>query len=67
MKVELKPIIDQLTEVVDLREGFKVCALVEDDDIIGWSVVQLNEDGTIIPFDHHQFKTLKQLIDAYRG
>lgn len=30
MKVELKEIIDQLTEAVGLKEGYKVASLVDD-------------------------------------
>lgn len=67
MKVELKQIIDQLTEAVDLNEGFKVCALIEDEDIVGWTIVQVNEDGTLEPFEHTQYKNIKELLDNYRG
>ena len=35
MKVELKPIIDQLTECLSLPEGLKVAALIDDGEIVG--------------------------------
>jgi hypothetical protein len=31
MKIELKPIIDQLTEAIELPNGQKVSALIDDD------------------------------------
>ena len=32
MKVELKEIVDQLTEAIDLKPGYKVSALIDTDN-----------------------------------
>lgn len=69
MKVELKQIIDQLTEAVNLQEGFKVSALIDDttSKIVGWTIVEVSDDGTISMVDKDmKFNTLKDLFDAYR-
>lgn len=63
MKVELKPIIAQLTECLGLRDGFKVSALVDDDgNIQGWNIVAAFADGTIVPINKKSAKTIKELI-----
>lgn len=67
MKIELKDIINQLTEGIDLDEGFKVSALIDENnnnEIVGWTVVEVAEDGTIKPIDKI-YNNLKELIDAY--
>ena len=70
MKVELKQIVDQLTEVLDLRPGFKVCALIDEteiDKIVGWNVAEIDEDGNITPIYEDKFDTIKDLIDYYNA
>lgn len=62
MKVELKQIIDQLTETISLKEGQKVSALVDEDKIVGWMIVDVFEDGTIKPIDTKVYKNLRELI-----
>lgn len=62
MKVELKQIIDQLTETISLKEGQKVSALVDEDKIAGWMIVDVFEDGTIKPIDTKVYKNLRELI-----
>ena len=69
MKVELKEIIDQLTEAVYLDEGFKVSALIDDttSKIVGWTIVEVADDGTISMVDKDmKFNTIKELFDNYR-
>ena len=69
MKVELKEIINQLTEAVNLQEGFKVSALIDDttSKIVGWTIVEIADDGTISMVDKDmKFNTIKELFDAYR-
>ena len=40
MKIELKPIIDQLSEAIELDDGYKVSALIDNrEDIVGWTIV----------------------------
>ena len=69
MKVELKEIINQLTEAVNLQDGFKVSALIDDttSKIVGWTIVEVADDGTISMVGKDmKFNTIKELFDAYR-
>lgn len=68
MKIELKPIIDQLTEAIGLMEGYKVSAMIDDHDdkLIGWMIVKVLEDGTILPQPGDRFSNIKELIEAYK-
>ena len=64
MKIELKEIVDQLTAAVGLSEGYKVAANIsEDEHITGWTIVKVEEDGTLIP----QWSTtsLRELLQHY--
>ena len=66
MKVELKQIIDQLTEACGLDEGYKVSALIDDNEnIVGWTIVKVCEDGRIEPINDVKFKNIDELINAY--
>jgi hypothetical protein len=68
MKVELKEIVDQLTEAIELKPGYKVSALIDTDNgdkLCGWLIVQESEDGTIAPVDGTKFNNLKELLEAY--
>ena len=68
MKVELKEIVDQLTEAIELKPGYKVSALIDTDNsdkLCGWMIVQESEDGTITPVDRTKFNNLKELLEAY--
>lgn len=68
MKVELKQIIDQLSEAIGLEKGFKVAALIDkESDIVGWGIAKVYEDGKIELTPNLQFGTIKQLIDAYKS
>ena len=51
MKVELKEVIDQLSEAMKLNvPKCKVAAYVDDNKhILGWTIVEVDEDGTITP------------------
>ena len=67
MKVELKEIIEQLSEAINLTEGYKVSALIDDEQdnkIVGWTIVKVFEDGTIKPVNKN-FDNLKDLIKTY--
>ena len=67
MKVELKEIIEQLSEAINLTEGYKVSALIDDEHdnkIVGWTVVKVFDDGTIKPVNKN-FDNLKELIKTY--
>ena len=67
MKVELKEIIEQLSEAINLAEGYKVSALIDDEQnnkIVGWTVVKVFDDGTIKPVNKN-FNNLKELIKIY--
>ena len=68
MKIELKEIVDQLTEAIELKPGYKVSALIDTDNndkLCGWMIVQESEDGTITPVDGTKFNNLKELLEAY--
>lgn len=68
MKIELKEIVDELTEAIELKPGYKVSALIDtynNDKICGWMIVQVSEDGTITPVDGTKFNNLKELLEAY--
>ena len=66
MKVELKQIIEQLTELVGLEDGYKVAALVDTKTNVveGWYVVKVFEDGKIIPIETLNFKTVKEMMEC---
>ena len=68
MKVELKEIVDQLTEAIDLKPGYKVSALIDTDNgdkLCGQMIVQKSEDGSVTPVDGTKFNNLKELLKAY--
>ena len=68
MKIELKDIVDQLTEAIELKPGYKVSALIDTDNndkLCGWMIVRESEDGTIKPVDGTKFNNLKELLEAY--
>ena len=61
MKIELKEIVDQLTETIELKPWYQVSALIDtdnNDNLCGWMIVQESEDGT-------KFNNLKELLKAY--
>ena len=75
MKVELKPIIDQLSEALPLSKPLKVAAIIDEennDEIIGWTIVEVNEDGAISKSSLKEkmlfgtFGTLKELFHYYK-
>jgi hypothetical protein len=67
MKVELKEIIDQLSDAITLQEGYKVSALIDDNTgrIVGWTIVEVADDGTISMVDKDvKFDNIKELLKA---
>lgn len=67
MKVELKQIIDELTDAINLPKGQKVAALIDTDKIVSWTIVEVHEDGSINPISDKKFNNLKELISEYNG
>ncbi len=68
MKIELKQIIDQLTKVCGLSDGYKVSALIDNENnnkIVGWTIVKVYDDGHIEPINDAKFKNINELINAY--
>ena len=65
MKVELKQIIDELTDAINLPKGQKVAALIDSDEIVCWTIVDVYEDGSIKPISDKKFTNLKELIEKY--
>ena len=63
MKVELKPIIDQLTEAIGLPIGMTVAALIDNDELLGWIIARKMPDGQIIPVSKSKtYPTIKDLL-----
>ena len=62
MKVELKEIINQLSEAIQLENGTKVSAIIDGQKIVGWTIVTVFEDGTIKPIGDKVYKNLKELL-----
>jgi len=63
MKVELKEIVNQLSEALQLNDGTKVSAIIDGNAIVGWTIVTVFDDGTIKPINDKVYKNLKELID----
>ena len=66
MKIELKQIIDELTDAINLPKGQKVAALIDTDKIVSWTIVEVHEDGSINPISDKKFNNLKELISEYK-
>ena len=66
MKVELKQIIDELTDAINLPKGQKVSAIIDTDKIVDWTIVEVHEDGGIKPISDKKFNNLKGLISEYK-
>ena len=67
MKVELKFVCDQLTELLNLSGTRKVSAVIDeeyDNEFLGWCLVR-EEDGKIIPQLGTRVKTIKELYDEF--
>ena len=66
MKIELKEFIDQLSEAMKLNvPKCKVAAFIDDDEhIVGWTIVEVDEDGTITP-KCVKYKTLRALFEDW--
>lgn len=67
MKVELRQIIDQLTEALDLPKGHRVCAYVLDDNetIVGWNIANVDEDGKVEPTYMQSCANIKELLEKF--
>ena len=67
MKVELKQIVDQLSEACNLDKNHKVSALIDtlDDTIVGWTIVEIFDDGSIKSINDVKFNSIKELFQAY--
>lgn len=67
MKVELKEIVEQLTMICDLPNDHKVSAIIDEDndnEILGWEIVKVYENDTILPIDAKVYVTIKDLIEG---
>ena len=64
MKVELKQIIDELTDAIGLPEGKTVAALVDNGKVVGWTIVDL-WNGFNLACDK-KFNNIKELISTYK-
>ena len=66
MKIELKQIVNELTEAIGLPNSQKVSALVNADKIVGWTIVNVHKDGTIVPISDKRFNSIKELFEEYK-
>jgi ribosome-interacting GTPase 1 len=67
MKVELRQIIDQLTEALELPKGHRVCAYVLDDNetIFEWNICKVDENSKIIPIFMKGCANIKELLEKF--
>lgn len=67
MKIELKQIIDQLTEALDLPKGRRVCAYLLDDNetIVAWNICEVFEDGKIDTTYMQSCANIKELLEKF--
>lgn len=69
--IDLKLVIDQLTEAIGLKDDRKVAALFDDqnnNEFIGWCIVRYNkENGEIIPMLGTKYYTLKEFLENFYG
>lgn len=68
MKLELKVVVDQLTEALGIKDDRKVAALFDeqnDNEFIGWCIVRYKEDGKIIPILGTKYQTIKELFENF--
>ena len=68
MKVELKFVCDQLTELLNLSSNRKVSAVIDeeyDNEFLGWCLVREEKDGTIVPQLGTRVRTIKELYDEF--
>ena len=61
--VPLKPICDQITEMLCLNKPFKVSACINEvGELVGWNIVNCDEDGNIVPVTEIA-KSIKDLFE----
>ena len=68
MKIELKLVCDQLTELLNLSGTRKVSAVIDeeyDNEYLGWCLVRVADDGTLIPQLGTRVGTIKELYDSF--
>lgn len=68
MKIELKLVCNQLTELLNLSGTRKVSAVIDeeyDNEFLGWCLVRVAEDGTIVPQLGTRVSTIKELYDEF--
>ena len=72
MKVEIKEIVDQVTDLLRLRDcdntllddDHKVAVCQDEGRIVGWIIVKVDENGVITPTTR-EFKNLVDLFDNW--
>ena len=67
MTIELKEIVNQISETIGLPQGYKVSALIDEENenkLVGWTIVKVYDDGKIEPVNKN-FNNLKELITNF--
>ena len=52
--------------MVNLPKGQNVVALIDTDKIVGWTIVDVHEDGSINPISDKKFNNIEELISEYK-
>ena len=67
MKIELKEIVEQLSDALGLENGLKVAACFKEpgsEELVGWIIVKINKDGNVLP-QGEKVDSLKDLFEKY--
>lgn len=40
--------------------------MIDNEEIVGWIIVDVHEDGTIVPISDKKFNNIKELISFYK-
>lgn len=64
--INLKQICDQLTEAMCLPEGYRVAAVIDENNktvVQEWCVVRMADTGRVVTIGDESFKTIKELLE----
>lgn len=64
-RIELEPVIKQLTDVLGIEKPYTVAAVIDEEDnnkLLGWSLARVNTDGTLTEFEEYRCDTLEEFF-----